>query len=159
MNKIIIDHVDKRDEDTIKNIWQEELLKVQTDFKSTLEYIETQLKYDMGNIFNFYDNINACMVVAKFNDNIIAFAAISPIESNIREYHLVRICVDPNFRKQGIATKLCENLLLWFKNKNIKELYTTVDTNNISCKTLLKKLNFHYVSNIHEHIEKWKLEL
>ena len=97
----------------------------------------------------------ALIAYAKFNSKIVGTAAIkkptdeyfdsvfiksnSPFDYNFFKYELGYVFVQPQFRGQRIALKLCKRLCDYYICQN---LYSTVRSNNFPMHSILKKNGF-----------------
>ena len=52
------------------------------------------------------------------------------------------MCVDENYRKQGIGRALYENFEIYYKSKNIDKFMVTASFKNESAKNFYKKMGF-----------------
>lgn len=102
-------------------------------------------------------------LVAKVDNNIIGFAGTWII---LDEAHITNIAVHPNCRKQGIASKLVEELINYCKNKNCTSFTLEVRSSNIAAQNLYKKYGFseagirkaYYEDNKEDAILMWLRE-
>ena len=102
-------------------------------------------------------------LVAKVDNNIIGFAGTWII---LDEAHITNIAVHPNYRKQGIASKLLEELINYCKNKNCTASTLEVRSSNIAAQNLYKKYGFseagirksYYEDNKEDAILMWLRE-
>lgn len=102
-------------------------------------------------------------LVAKVDNNIIGFAGTWII---LDEAHITNIAVHPNYRKQGIASKLLEELINYCKNKNCTAFTLEVRSSNIAAQNLYKKYGFseagirksYYEDNKEDAILMWLRE-
>lgn len=78
--------------------------------------------------------------VAKINDKVVGFAGTWII---LDEAHITNIAIDPNYRKQGIASKLLKELLSYCKDHKKCTAFTLeVRSSNKAAKALYEKHNF-----------------
>lgn len=134
------------DDSRVTQIWREQLLEAQTNKEETSQYIERQLKYDMGKPSEFYDGKKGIMLVATTAAGEMAgFAAIGPSKYNPNELLLQRVSVLPQYRHMGVASGLISTLLSRVDELNsmTRKVGTTVDQNNVAMQSLLTKMGFH----------------
>ncbi|NCO66993.1 MAG: ribosomal-protein-alanine N-acetyltransferase [Nitrospirae bacterium CG_4_10_14_0_8_um_filter_41_23] len=77
--------------------------------------------------------------VAVLGDNIIGYICINHI---MDEGHILNLAVHPDFRRQGIATKLVEDVLNGFKEIDCRHLYLEVRVSNLEAKKFYERLGF-----------------
>ncbi len=77
--------------------------------------------------------------VAEKNDEILGYLGISVV---LDEGYITNIAVFPNARKQGVATKLLENLFAFAKENNLSFISLEVRESNAKAISLYKKFGF-----------------
>jgi [ribosomal protein S18]-alanine N-acetyltransferase len=78
--------------------------------------------------------------VAKLDGKVVGFAGTWII---LDEAHITNIAVHPNCRKQGIASKLLNELIYYCKNERACTAFTLeVRSSNTAAKALYEKYNF-----------------
>jgi RimJ/RimL family protein N-acetyltransferase len=149
------------DEKRIIQQWSDDLMKIQSDPAGTLRYIARQ--EDMKNIGKFYNGEQGQFFVAITDDKIpvlIGFAAVGLMKDN--QFHLMRINVHPEHRRKGIAKKLAQTAINWWKINKSKEypvLGATIDKSNLESQALCKSIGFKFVSWYYtDMIQYWTLE-
>ncbi len=81
--------------------------------------------------------------VAISDGKIVGFHIIKEAEYGSSTMgNVVTLWTDPNFRKQGIATKLKDLGTEWAKKRKVKFIQTAVHVNNKAMLDLNKKMNF-----------------
>lgn len=101
--------------------------------------------------------------VAKLNDKVVGFAGTWII---LDESHITNIAIHPNCRKQGIASKLLNELLCYCRKKGCKAFTLEVRSSNDAAKALYGKYNFkqdgvrkgYYEDNKEDAIIMWLRE-
>ena len=78
-------------------------------------------------------------IVAKIDDNYVGYAGIMIVDN---QAELVRIAVNKEYRKQGIATNLLNFFLEFLKKRNISEIFLEVSEKNSNAIALYKQLGF-----------------
>lgn len=56
--------------------------------------------------------------------------------------------VQPEFRRQGIATESSRALIAWARTKGVTQFVLSIDANNIPSTALAQKLGFHHAGHI-----------
>ena len=77
--------------------------------------------------------------VAKVDNKVVGFAGTWIV---LDEAHITNIAIHPNYRKQGIASKLLEELLSYCKSQGCVAYTLEVRKSNIAAKALYEKYNF-----------------
>lgn len=100
---------------------------------------------------NFKDFWNADMINSQFNlqssvyitanegNKTVGYACFTYV---CGEAELLRICVDKNFRRQGVAAKIFEKCETIFKEKNVLQCFLEVRAGNGSAISFYKKNGF-----------------
>jgi RimJ/RimL family protein N-acetyltransferase len=127
--------------------------------KSTNDYIERQIFYDMGKIDEFYDGKKAQFIVVYTNNILVGFVAVAPLRSQPSQYVVMRLNVKEEYRRQGVGIKFVNCAIDWWKeNINKGKLAATIDTSNMTSQTLFAKADFEFDSWYFENtIQKWSL--
>lgn len=102
-------------------------------------------------------------LVAKVNNKVVAFVGTWII---LDEAHITNIAVHPNYRKQGIASKLLVKFLDYCRNQGCKAFTLEVRSGNKAAQALYKKHNFkedgvrkgYYEDNKEDAIIMWLKE-
>ena len=87
---------------------------------------------ELSNEFKHY-------IVAQDNGEIVGYAGIMLIQD---QAELLRIAVNNEHRKKGIAKLLLNYLLDYLKEKNVLEIFLEVNENNTTAINLYKSFNF-----------------
>ncbi|WP_270567614.1 ribosomal protein S18-alanine N-acetyltransferase [Clostridium beijerinckii] len=101
--------------------------------------------------------------VAKVDNKVIGFAGTWIV---LDEAHITNIAIHPNYRKQGIASKLLEELLYYCKSQGCIAYTLEVRKSNVAAKALYEKYNFkqegirkgYYEDNKEDAILMWLKE-
>ena len=76
---------------------------------------------------------------------IVGFSHNSVNKSNgIREGQYIRIAVDPEYRRIGIATKLTEKAFSYFERNDVKKVYLSTVKENEQLNSMYKRWGFKY---------------
>ena len=102
-------------------------------------------------------------LVAKINSDVVGFAGTWIV---LDEAHITNIAVHPNYRQQGIASKILEKLLSYCKTQGCTAYTLEVRSSNEAAKALYKKYNFkqdgvrkgYYEDNKEDAILMWLRE-
>lgn len=89
----------------------------------------------------------ASFVASDNNRGIGMIQAIQTSESQINEYYLVAMWVDPNYRGTNLATQLVDSVRNWAKSKKVTGLYLHVESTNQAAIRLYEKVGFIQVPN------------
>ena len=94
----------------------------------------------------FDDETNIVYVMEEEIDgvvNIVGFSHNSINATNgIKEGQYIRIAVNPNYRKIGIATKLTRKAFEFFKRHSVRRVYLTTKKNDLQLNTMYQKWGF-----------------
>ena len=77
--------------------------------------------------------------VAKVDNKVVGFAGTWIV---LDEAHITNIATHPNYRKQGIASKILEELLSYCKSQGCVAYTLEVRKSNAAAKALYEKYNF-----------------
>ena len=102
-------------------------------------------------------------LVAKIDNKVVGFVGTWII---LDESHITNIAVHPNYRKQGIASKLIEELLNYCKSQGCIAYTLEVRSTNKAARALYEKHNFkqdgvrkgYYEDNKEDAIIMWLRE-
>ena len=102
-------------------------------------------------------------LVAEIDNKVIGFIGTWIV---LDESHITNIAVHPNHRKQGIASKLVEELLYYCKTQGCISYTLEVRSSNKAAKSLYEKYNFkqdgvrkgYYEDNKEDAIIMWLRE-
>ncbi len=138
-------------------------LMVQADLTDVLEISTLSLKesWSLDSFSKELTNPLAKYIVAKNKDRIIGFAGIWII---VDEGHITNIAVHPDYRKNGIGSKLVNSLIENSKQWGCNALTLEVRASNIAAQRLYKKYGFeeegirknYYNDNNEDAIIMWK---
>lgn len=90
----------------------------------------------------FYQELHkyyALSKVAILQDKIIGYLCVNLI---FEEGHILNLAVHPDFRRQGIATRLMEELLKASKRENCSVFFLEVRGSNTEAKMFYERLGF-----------------
>lgn len=90
---------------------------------------------------------NTVFIIAKENGKVIGFAGaeIKKNESDIKarkQGHLFSVYVRPQFRRRGVAEKMLNEIMKWFKEKKIDYLTLERWDHNKIAASLYRKLGY-----------------
>ena len=111
-----------------------------------LDKLENKLEHRILSRSNLEQNINdknTYVLIAKIENEIIAYTSFSHLVDHI---DIDSIVVDDNFRHQGIASSLLQEIFKFSSNLNIYEIFLEVRASNIAAINLYEK---HGFKNIH----------
>jgi ribosomal-protein-alanine N-acetyltransferase len=102
-------------------------------------------------------------LVAKIDNKVIGFIGTWIV---LDESHITNIAIHPNYRKQGIASKLLEEFLTYCKGQGCNAYTLEVRSGNKSARALYEKHNFkqdgvrkrYYEDNKEDAIIMWLRE-
>ena len=114
-----------------------------------LEEIKDILQTEFDDLWNYnvlkgeIENPNSKYIIAIINNQIVGFAGIWKAVDDI---HVTNIVTKKDFRNQGIANKMLQELIMLAKQEEgINELTLEVNANNIIAKKLYEKFDFKVV--------------
>jgi phosphinothricin acetyltransferase len=89
-------------------------------------------------------HLNSCRFVARFNDVILGWAALSPTSSRCVYAGVaeVSIYIDPEYKHQGIGTKLLKNLIQQSEKEGFWSLQAGIIKENTHSRELHQKCEF-----------------
>ena len=96
-------------------------------------------RYSDTLIINALNDNNAINLVIKINNLVVGYLTASNI---IDEAELLKIIVDSNFRRQGYAEQLLNELLRILRSKDTHRIFLEVRKDNIPAKRLYEKMGF-----------------
>ena len=86
--------------------------------------------------------------VSTINNQIIGFIGfIYLFKNSIKFGEIINFCVDSNYRKYGIGTKLLNEIYIHTNNLEIKKLELSVISDFISAKSLYLKHEFCFIDS------------
>ena len=102
-------------------------------------------------------------LVAKINNKVVGFVGTWLV---LDESHITNIAVHPNFRKQGLASKLLEAFISYCRSQGCIAYTLEVRSGNIAARALYEKYNFrqegvrkgYYEDNKEDAIIMWLRE-
>ena len=115
---------------------------------SDLDKIKNELETNFDDFWNYnifkqeLENPNSQYFVALLNEEIVGFAGIWTAVDDI---HITNIVTRKDLRKQGIAKKLLEHLLIVSKQKNLSSLTLEVNEKNVPAIKLYEKYHFQKI--------------
>ncbi|WP_167629015.1 GNAT family N-acetyltransferase [Listeria valentina] len=117
-------------------------LDKETDF---MLYLPEERVYQEKKLAHFIQTTqeNGILLGAKVQNQIIGFISAQTSKlAKIKHTGYLVIGVRKKFQKNGIATKLFEELFTWARNRGIRRLELTVITANLPAIKLYEKLGF-----------------
>ena len=109
--------------------------------------IENSLKnhiYSKNNLLDALNNKNYNILVAKKDNEIIGYISVCFVKnSNI---DIESIVVKENYRKNGVATSLLNNIFIFAKSINVKDIFLEVRASNTPAINLYLKNRFKKIS-------------
>lgn len=63
------------------------------------------------------------------------------------EAHILNLCVDPNFRAYGYGERMLDQILLYARSADVREIFLEVRPSNQTALALYRKKGFHLVAN------------
>lgn len=143
---------------TIRKVLEKDIEQVATlqiQFTQTHRHFNPDfynLKDDFSKVWKEYaikclTNKDKLFIVAEEKDQIVGYA-IATISQRAPVYNISKIgildaiTVDPNHQRKGIASKLLEQCLAWFKENNLEYVEAFIDSKNISSLKLNEKFGF-----------------
>lgn len=96
---------------------------------------------------DLFDNSNALLRVAEDIENQTRQLILGLIDVwlILDEAHIATVAVHPDYRNQGIATRLIESVLLEAEGKGARKAMLEVRTSNQAAQTLYQKFGFQVV--------------
>lgn len=89
-------------------------------------------------------NTNRHQFFAYFKNELIGYINF---EETLDELNLFKICVLPEFREYGIASRLMKNMIDYFnENEKLNKIFLEVDAKNINAIKLYEKFDFQKIS-------------
>ena len=89
-------------------------------------------------------NSNRHQFFAYFKNELVGYISF---EETFDELNLFKICVLPEFREYGIASRLMKNMIDYFnENENINKIFLEVDAQNTNAIKLYEKFDFQKIS-------------
>jgi ribosomal-protein-alanine N-acetyltransferase len=107
----------------------------------SLPWPESAYRHDL------FENSNALLRVAEDSDNKSRGLILGLIDVwlILDEAHIATLAVDPDYRNQGIATRLIESVLLEAEEKGARKAMLEVRTSNQAAQSLYQKFGFQVV--------------
>lgn len=107
-----------------------------------------------NDLYDEFKNSNHIFFGATFNNYLIGFIQISIRtdyvngSTNSPVGFIEGIFVDENYRKKGIARKLVDRAVCYFKNEGIKEIASDVLIDNIDSQNFHKSIGFEEIERV-----------
>ena len=117
----------------------EKMKKEYIDAVYEIDELSVPIPWSKASIEEEMNNILASFLVAKDDDRVIGFAMCWFI---MDECHIGNVVVHPDYRKQGIASKLLDELLKGCKEHGTNYLLLEVRASNENAQNLYKKYGF-----------------
>jgi ribosomal-protein-alanine N-acetyltransferase len=86
---------------------------------------------------------DALSKVAVFEGNIIGYICV---RCHLHESHILNLAVHPNFRRQGVATRLMDEAIRELKKKDCVFIYLKVRVSNTGAQRFYKLFGFEVES-------------
>lgn len=119
-------------------------LKIISD--SNINLLKKFISNKLSNKFRYFDKRDlGCIknhlitLIGVINDEPVAYGHID-IESN---KHWLGICILDNYQGKGYGKKIMDELI--YQSQNVKEIFLTVDKDNINAINLYKKYEFNII--------------
>ena len=162
--QLIIRQFTSVDQSRVQELFSNGLLSYGRDDPSLLKlqqwFIAQKLAEngDMYDIASYYLQPNRNFWVAEINSIIVGCVAVTtPEDNDSNECELVRMSVDENYRKLGIASKLIQILENWSKEHNYNKIRLTTLSKMFPAIQLYEKNGFIIEKN--EEIDLIKYDL
>lgn len=150
----------KRDFDGIKAIFElsftEEYARREVDIVRRIEKIAAV--YPLVKTLSLFPNpyqhlftVHVARVQAEQGEAIAGMAQMSPRNAKETRWHVDNIAVHPDFRGQGIAKKLLDDVFQYYIDRNAERFTLEVDTTNDAAIGLYEKLGFRRYSTLYYH--------
>lgn len=98
--------------------------------------------YSYASISSMVLGENSYTLVCKMRERMVGYANFSIA---VDEAELIKIVVDKDYRRQGIASNLLEKSLVALKNRGVKIVFLEVRIDNEGAKKCYEKMGFeHY---------------
>ncbi len=120
-------------------ILSERAWQIESFLLKTLEYGDYSFRKALSGQLS--DKLQCTFFLAQSGDTILAAAGCLHSVNNPSVAILGPVCTDPQYRKQGLALKVCDILLKHVKAQNIQAIYLGVKA-NVPAINLYKKLGF-----------------
>jgi len=104
-----------------------------------IEHMSFTTPWSKNAFLNEINKLYSLIKVAVLGDTIIGYICVNYI---IDEGHILNLAVHPDFRRQGIATKLLEDALNELKEIECRYLYLEVRVSNLEAKKFYECLGF-----------------
>lgn len=107
-----------------------------------------------NDLYDEFKNSNHIFFGATFNNYLIGFIQISIRTDYVNGSttspvgFIEGIFVDENYRKKGIARKLVDRAVSYFKNEGIKEIASDVLIDNIDSQNFHKSIGFEEIERV-----------
>ncbi|MFX0097166.1 MAG: GNAT family N-acetyltransferase [Candidatus Hodarchaeota archaeon] len=93
----------------------------------------------------------ASFFVGLMNETAVAYN-FNVIREKIGQY--ARIAVHPNYRRQGIGTRLTVNAIEWFRKRGVRKILLNTQVDNIEARNMYKKLGFRILEKLYVMVMK-----
>jgi len=109
-------------------------------------------EYEEGYLDKFFEDSKNFIVVAEINDIVVGYLSCEGYPNDSYLY-LDDFCVDKNYRKMKVGTKLIEYAINFSKQNNYDKLRLHVDVNNDIAQKFYSKFNFLPIKRKDNRIE------
>ncbi|MDR2236695.1 MAG: GNAT family N-acetyltransferase [Chryseobacterium sp.] len=126
-----------------------------TDFQNLVQLLDADLAERNGDDdaffsqFNHIDMIGNCLVAYK-DDNPAACGAFKKLSDDTVE--IKRMYTHPDFRKQGLATTLVQELEIWAKENGFQKAVLETSADQNAALSVYEKSGFYRIPNYGPYI-------
>ena len=134
-----------------KDTDQSQILELINSLKQFDSQFDEHYKTDKQSVVDLYDEIKSKgqIFVSVIERKVVGFVSVEInnkndklIEETIPVAYISDIVISPEFRNQGIGTKLLETVEIWAKNKDIRFLKLIVFSDNNNAKKIYSNFGF-----------------
>lgn len=159
----------------MENLWRSSMEKRAVEFKALreehidpiveIEKVSFAAPWSRESFFQeLYHNEKAIYLVALHGEKVIGYGGFWKI---LDEGHITNIAIHPDFRGQGIGSKLIDTLITTAKNRGIQSITLEVRKSNQIAQNLYIKHGFisvgtrknYYEDNREDAVIMWKYDL
>ncbi len=107
-----------------------------------LEKLYFKSPWNLAMLDSCFDIDNFYGLVLEDNEKVVAYIGCS---YDLWDADILNICVDSVYRRQGLATKLLQEVIKHFKTLNAERIYLEVRVSNLPAVNLYKSLGFEQI--------------
>lgn len=127
-----------------------------TDFIALVKELDAYLKIVDGEDHNFYNQYNGIeslenVVIAYIDDVAVGCGAFKPYNNNTVE--IKRMYSNPNYRNQGIATKVLKELENWAKEINCQSCILETGKRQVEAVAFYQKCSYQNIPNYGQYAQ------